>query len=300
MKSWASAAGLAAIVFFSAFVSAQTPTAVTSPGAAFGSLSGERLAGTDDIRPQGYEAFSISPDSKWLVFPSDRGNVLAPAYSSANAPAYELYDIEKRQPSSIGLSARVQALTAQGRGPLGRAGCWDSDSRRVFLPGDRILFVADLRSKPLQWDVSESVGLQEFRRYYDCKDASPDATSIVRTLARSPRQVDIVATANPGRVLASHSAPWHVGRIDIRFLTVSPNRERVSYVVTEYRGSFVAASKGYVLQLTSPSAQKPRQLSDRVIGPIRWSSDNAFAYACVTDARSGKAAIYRWRVSDEH
>jgi hypothetical protein len=151
----------------------------------------------------------------------------------------------------------------------------------------------------LQWEVIESVNREDFRRYYDCIGASPDAASIVRILRRSSRKVDIVDAAKPDRVLASHSAPWHVGRIEIGFLTVSPDRQRLSYVVTESRGSFVAAFKGYLLHVTSRSSPKPVLLADRVLGSILWSPDNAFVYACVSDARGGKAAIYRWKLTGE-
>ncbi len=285
-------ASLAAAFLLAASASAQASALPRLIGAAPGPTSIERLAGTDDVSPIGDQAFSISPDGRWLLYPSSRGNILAPAYT--------LYNIERRQATGISLSARVQELAAQGRGPLGRAGCWEPDSTHVVLPGDRILFVADPRSAPPRWDVNESVSVTEFRRYYDCKGTSPESGTIVRPLTVSPREVNIVSAADPGRVLARHQASRaDVDRILIRFPTLSQNRQRLSYVVIEYGGSFLIASRGYVLNLNSAAAQKPLLLADHVLGPVLWSPDGVFAYACTSESRGAKA-IYRWRAIDEH
>jgi hypothetical protein len=275
-----------------ASASAKAPALLRLIGAAPGAISTDRLVGTDDVSPIGDQAFSISPDGKWLLYPSSRGNILA--------PAYVLYNVEKRQATRISLSAKVQALAAQGRGPLGRAGCWEPDSTRVFLPGDRILFVADPRPAAPRWDVNESVSVTEFRRYYDCKGTLPEPGTIVRTVTVSPREVKIVSATDPGRVFASHRATRaDVDRVLIRFPTVASNRRSLSYVVIEYGGSFLIASTGYVLNLTSAAAQKPLLLADHVLGPVLWSPDAVFAYACTSESRGAKA-IYRWRMIDEH
>lgn len=253
-------------------------------------MSGEKLAGTDDILPQGDQNFSVSPDGIWILYPIARTNPFEPAYI--------LYDLKKQERHEIGLSARVRDLAAEGRGPLVRAGCWSPDGTQVFLPGNNILYVLDVGSTNLQWDVIEQVDSQEFLYYYECPSLSPDdITSIIRVYQPSDLEIQLVDVQNPEIILARHQALGiGVNRIDFQYPTVSPDGNQIAYIVNEYRGSFIGSSQGYILNIILEEPAGPQFLANPIFGPVRWSPDNNFVYASASGSSDSKG-IYRWEVN---
>lgn len=246
-------------------------------------LDPELLVGTNDILVSGEQNFSLSPDGKWLFYSSMYGN--------AFEPIYILYDIERREKQIIGLSPRTQELASEGRGPL-QLGCWDQGGFQFFLPGDeRVLFRLDIRAENLQLEALESVQRDEYFRYYECPDFF-HAEQVVQTNQISPKEIRLMQNSI---VLATHKAKRiGVDRIDFQYPTISLDREIFAYVIYEYRGSFVASSRGYLLVLETGELE---ELADPVFGPMRWSPDSSFVYASAREFR-GDAAIYRWRIPE--
>jgi len=85
-------------------------------------------------------------------------------------------------------------------------------------------------------------------------------------------------------------------RVAIVNLHISPNRKLVSYVLDQYRGSFVGSSKGYVLMLNKEN-EDPILLGRSVYGPLRWSSDSSEVYGAV-GGEGEEIVIVKWKISD--
>ena len=248
----------------------------------------EFLEGTNDIRITGEQNFSISPDGTWILYYSEQGNPFE--------PVYVLYDIEKRERHGVGLSSRAKDLAAEGRGPLRDIGCWDRSGEKVVLREEIILFALDVSSNHLEWEVLENVDAATLSYYRNCPSTSPQFESKVKVNQASPKEVHLVDAQNPERILATHEAHGAtVHRILIQYPTISPDGKHVAYIVTEFRGTFVASSYGYILDITPESPTEAKPLADPVFGPIRWSPDSAFVYASAREFRKGDG-IYRWRI----
>lgn len=249
---------------------------------------GVELMGTDDISSANDRDFSLSPDGKWLTYLAEPGNPFE--------PKYVLYDIQKQEKRAIGLSPRARELAREGSGPLTRAGCWNSDGTRVFLPGS-FLFFANTVSRELQWEVNEKADAQESRYYYECPLHSPEVASLIKIIQKSPKEIEIVDARNPQRIFARHETDNPtIDRIAIRDMTASFDSHWITYVLEQYRGSFIAPSRGYILNISLSETPAPRLLTAPVFGPIFWSPDNTTVYA---STRLGdERGIYRWKTDE--
>lgn len=278
------------VAIIGVFVGLDSIVIRSSAGANSGPVPGKELPGTHDMLLRGEQNFSLSPDDRWILYPTERGG-------RPFSPVYVLYDIANETPHEVGFTGRARELSETGRGPLRRAGCWDPDGSHVFLPGDRILFVTNVRSKPPQWNVVEDVDTNTFRYYYECPAPLGENANIVRVFRGSPGEVIIFDAKHADRVIARHKKSSFLRtRIDIQYLTVSPDRKHVAYLVTEYTGSFSGPSRGFVVN-TLDNEPTPQFLATFVFGPIRWSADGKFAYAAAGKNRDERG-IYRWEISE--
>jgi hypothetical protein len=166
------------------------------------------------------------------------------------------------------------------------------------LPGDGILFIANVKEPQSGWTVTEPSDAREFATYYKCMPPDGDPNSRIAVRTRSDSEVELVDSADPSRVLATHRIrDIAATRIQVGDLTLSPDGAWLGYTVTEHRGSFVAPVRGYVLELAAPGRHEPRLLAAPVFGPIRWSTDGRAAYACV-GGDGQTSAVYRWLLHD--
>jgi hypothetical protein len=193
-------------------------------------------------------------------------------------------DVKHTQRRAAGLTTDAAKLAQEGRGPELR-GCWSRDSAVAYLPGHGGWFAADVRQNDLKLVPVKQP---------DCARGDPGALEPQHQVRqRSATRVEIENGA--GRVLAEHEAQdVAADRIDARFLARSPDRPFLSYVVTEYRGSFTAPTAGYVVQL-SPTGRPPRLLGAPVFGAPVWSVDGEL-YACTGRSDRSLPRIMRWSV----
>lgn len=260
------------------------------------STGGTKLEGTSDIWLSGDYNFSISPKGNWILFQSNEGDSFS--------PVYVLLDIATQTRNEIVFSQRAEELTQDARGPykleFDLVGCWDEDESKVFVPSSDLqtLFYAEIGVSTVQWNVLEDVSREKFRQYYECPELSSNTSSIIQIKNMSDREVQLVDVRNSEKIVARHRTGVTTSRIIVDGLSISPDGKWLSYVVHQFRGSFVGASQGYIVDLTSPTAVHPRLLADPVFGPARWDSSSHMVYA-VARTLSGNINIYQWKVNDE-
>jgi hypothetical protein len=193
-------------------------------------------------------------------------------------------DVKHTQRRAAGLTTDAAELAQEGRGPELR-GCWSRDSAVAYLPGHGGWFAADVRQNDLKLVPVKQP---------DCARGDPGALEPQHQVRqRSATRVEIENGA--GRVLAEHEAQdVAADRIDARLLARSPDRPFLSYVVTEYRGSFTAPTAGYVVQL-SPTGRPPKLLGAPIFGAPLWSVVGVL-YACTGRSDPSLPRIMRWSV----
>jgi len=253
-------------------------SSVTMPG-------GTPLAGTDDARCQGESALSVSPDGRWLLYESRKGD--------AFAPVFVFLDLSDggsggRHPTT--LSPKAAELATEGRGPQLPA-CWAADSGTAFFPGQRGWFA-----------VAVGSGERTLRPVPEPDCRHPGAAlqpAGARVIQDSPTELRIVGAG--GAVLATHGvdAPA-VDRVAADRLRSSPDGRWLAYVVTAFRGSFTAPPRGYVVP-TGPVPDQVDRAPELLVAPLYgapvWSPDGAL-FACTgrPDAPGAGPRILRWNL----
>lgn len=253
------------------------------------------LAGTTDVSVAGDVNFSPSPSGRLMVYLSNQGTPFMPLYI--------LYDIDNQLRYEIGYSAAALQLAEQGLGPLNQLACWHPTETQVMLPaGDGVFFVASLdkiagesqQDSRIVWQVIEGEAVERSQQEFECPNESEaeDLPLMVRQL--SPRDVELVLRSDPTILLAHHQASGPLtSEIRISHLAISPDRQQVSYLVTEYQGSFVLPTQGFRLNLAPQEQRQPFLLAAPVYGPLRWAGDSHILYGTVNDRDLG-TGIFRW------
>ncbi len=247
-----------------------------------------RLPQTDDILVQGEANFSLSPNGQWLFFQSNQGR--------ATAPLYILYDIAGQVRYPIGMTPEVGALLNEGRGFLQHIGCWQADSARLFLPGvdTTTVFVTAVGIAQPQWSVSARLSRDEFRRIYECPTQTSDPTTIVQVAQPSAQRIDLLDAQTGNQVLATHESTPLESRIALTYLAVAPDQTALAYVLTGYRGSFIARAEGFVLSRTAGAAG-PQRLAEKIVGPLRWGPQGKVIYG-VVGQKNGALSLSAWSI----
>ena len=183
------------------------------------------------------------------------------------------------------LSPEAAELATAGRGPRLPA-CWAADSGTAFFRGQRGWFAAaagagDFTLRPVPRP--------------DCPDArSAPRQAGARVVQDTPTRLRIIAA--DGAVLATHEtdAPA-VDRVAADRLRSSPDDRWLAYVVTEFRGSFTAPPRGYLVPTTPAPDEPPRLLVAPLFGAPAWSPTGAL-FACTgrPDAPGAGPRILRW------
>ena len=239
-----------------------------------GNSGGQGLPGTEGASCSGERPLFLSPDGRWLVYESVEGNPFA--------PVFVFIDVRHMQRRAAGLTAAAAKLAQEGRGPDLR-GCWSRDSAVAYLPGHSVWFAADVRQNDLKLVPVKQP---------DCTRDDPGALEL-QNQVRQRTATSVQIENRDGRVLAEHWAQDAAAdRIDARFLSRSPDGRFLSYVVTEYRGSFTAPTAGYVLQL-SPTGRPPKLLGAPVFGAPVWGVGGDL-YACTGRRDRSLPRIMRW------
>lgn len=246
------------------------------------------LAGSEDARCSGDSSFELSPDGRWLLYESRRGDVFD--------PLFVFFDLERGGRHETTLSSEAAELAREGRGPAFPA-CWTDGGATVYLTGQRSGFVVepgrgDFRLLP----VSEPPCSPSPSTFEPDEAREANPATAARAVQVSATEARVVAPG--GAVLAEHSASGASDHLEIRWLRASPDDRWLAYAVTERRGSFVAPSRGYAVALR-PGAGEPIPLVTPVFGPFHWAPDGEL-YACTgrpdapASADSGPRVV-RWR-----
>ncbi|MEX0895973.1 MAG: hypothetical protein WDZ94_03470 [Patescibacteria group bacterium] len=253
------------------------------------SLSGGKLLiGTDDISASGGQNFSLSPDGNKLIFQSKKGTPFL--------PTYVLIDLATQARREISFSPQAQAMLDQRAGPLGRTGCWDTEGKKVFLPGSDMmtLYFAEVESTQIQWEIIKNPSEDEYQLYYECPNWSAyEIPSVVQVTQLSDREAHIIDVRDPGKILARHKTGLTTSRILIDELTISPDGNWLGYTVHQYRGSFVGATQGYILNISSAETAEPQLLANPVFGPFQWDPQRNSVYTAARGL-SKDSSIYQW------
>ncbi len=246
------------------------------------------LPQTHDIAGNGEENFSISPDGRWLFFLSQQ--------STLTTPLFILYDLKDSSRYEIQLTDAVRNLIEEMRGPLNHIGCWDESSIRIFLPSvdTTTIFVIDVADGSFRLDIHEQVSQAEYKVYYECNKPAVDPMSIVRLVQDTPQQIDILQAQTPNTQLANHHATATENRLVIDYLLLSPDQTMLTYVITGYRGSFISASRGFVLNIAARQTT-PQMLTEKVFGPLRWGPESDRIYGNVGQT-GGETNIIEWQI----
>lgn len=260
--------------------------------------NGELLSGTTDVAVAGDVNFSLSPSGRWLVYLSSQGTPFTPLYI--------LYDLKSQFRYEIEFSAAALQLAEQGLGPLNQLACWHSTETQVMLPaGDGLFFVASLdemasenqQDSRIVWQVIEGEAVERSQQKFECPNGS-EAEDIPLTVRQlSSRDVEIVLRSDPTILLAHHQASnLLTSEIRISHLAISPDRQRVSYLVTEYQGSFVLPTQGFRLNLALQEQKQPFLLVAPVYGSLRWAGDSHTLHGVVNDRGSSilGTGIFQW------
>ncbi len=242
--------------------------------------SGSLIPGTEDVRPRGEANFLLSPDSRRLLFRSNRDTPFQ--------PIYVLVDLETLDRREILLGPEATQLVGEGRGPVQSSWRWSRDSVEVLLHNETHFFIADVSVPAPIWSVSRTYERQRLAQ------ESQRPIAIIRQ--QHENEALLLSADDPSRVLARYTRMVDT-RVKIVHLTQAPDGSAVSYVVESFVVGFPAPSTGYVLFRHGAQWSDPVKLAAPVFGPVRWSSDSSTFYACARADRS-QLGIHRW-ASDE-
>ena len=111
----------------------------------------------------------------------------------------------------------------------------------------------------------------------------------------SDRRVRLETIVEPPRTLANHRIlGLNEGRADILRVTRSPDGSHLAYVVHALRGgTFVAQSRGFLLDVSGAEPGSPGLLADPMSGPLAWHPTQRLALGLALDS-AGEATIYQW------
>jgi len=247
-------------------------------------LAGEPLPGTEQVRIRG-ESLSLSPDGRWLLM---YGGQTSPA-----EPAILLYSTVRLRSTPVALSSAARQLARQQRGPYLTGGCWSADSSSVDLLGlqGTDLFDLTIDQDTPTLELVDDVLPARRRAVAQCRNvASRPAGLSVRDMSGGGVQV----VDRAGTTLAEFKPGWLQSRAAIDGLRLSPGERYLAFVVSRFRGSFVASTTGYILDLSMPDDGLRRTFGRRPIPPLLWGPDGCCIYAF--DKADGAGRVYRWDI----
>lgn len=241
----------------------------------------------------GIKNFSVSPDGKWLFITAD-DNSGAHQYDR-----YILHNIETGKGEFINDDQGVLPETFfDPQYPRQKPGCWDPDSSKVTLIGSDLttLYILETDSASPTWQIQENAGdLYNYHSNCPTRNAPYEISTLVETNQLSDKSIELATAQTPKRTLAKHkSGAITVSRVAVNSMVASPDGQYVSYIFDQHRGSFVAPSQGYVLNLAGEPQLK--LLGSPIYEPFQWSADSMYVYA-LARGHEGQS-IYRWRIQD--
>jgi hypothetical protein len=235
---------------------------------------GRLLEGTATILPRGSELFAISPDDRFVLFPSTPG-------PDAEA-SFDLYELQSERRHATSFDPRAQAAIKDGALPLMRSDCWRASPDRAVLPSLGGTFELSL-APPWVWRLGEPVATP----------AEPRAPVDPRLdIRRSGSEVALARSGTPG-VLAIHRKGPFASSIGISSATVSPDGLLVAYVVEESSGSFASPPRAFLVELDRSGTPVP--LAAPVYGPCRFEASGRRLLG-VSRGDDDRLGIFVWDV----
>ena len=262
------------------------------------------VPGTEGLDYLGGRSFSISPDSRWLLFARDSletppdPNATFREFMTRTYESYVVVDLLDQSARRLSVGRDVLDYLDREVTTLHRGGCWIPMGDRWhgsmgMAVGGHLGF--DPHEEEARWHIFP-VESEVVRAACPIEDPYLfEPTLVGRFMVEEVRgrRVVVVDADRPGQVLAEHGASGVFGSVSISHVRLAPDGTRIAYIVNTESLGFARDSQGWVLER---GADGPRLhfLSPHVSAP-QWSPDGGALYANAWDS-TRTPAVFRWPI----